>query len=443
MLKLYDTLQNSKVDFIPLNDDEIKVYVCGPTVYSFPHIGNARSVVVYDLLFRVLRYVYKKVIYVRNITDVDDKIISAAKKENKSVGDLTHYYTTVFQQDMRKIGCLQPTFEPKATDHITNIINLIEKLLSKKHAYTVNGSVYFDVLSYHSYGKLSGRKLDDLVAGSRVKIDYNKRNPSDFILWKPDNEYGWDSPWGYGRPGWHIECSAMSTSYLGVDFDIHGGGVDLQFPHHENEIAQSCAAHPSSGFARYWIHNGFVLLNGKKMSKSLGNVLIINDLLESGVAGVIIKYALLSTHYRKPLDWTDDLLQESTNIINKFFSIAQRYCGKRENLQPFPEIINDLCDDLNILKAIARLHQCVRRIEKGDEWLLPAFIGSLNFLGLLDNHRNEIDVDIQKLIDKRKAARERRDFIVADKIRSYLLDIGIEISDEKDGTVTWNRILKI
>lgn len=444
MLRLYNTLEREKVDFCPIDDAIIKLYVCGPTVYNFPHVGNARSAIVYDVLYRILLFLYKKVEYVRNITDVDDKIVLAAEKEQKSITDITGYYAKVFQENMEVLGCIRPTLEPKATNHIKDIINMISILLDKKHAYLIKQSVYFNISSYESYGKLSGKKINDLISGSRVKIDFNKHNPGDFILWKPSVKHGWDSPWGYGRPGWHIECSAMSHRYLGSEFDIHGGGSDLQFPHHENEIAQSCSAYPGSKFARYWVHNGFVLLDKEKMSKSLGNVLTVNDLFERKIEGVVIRYALLSTHYRKPLNWTEDLLEKSTNIMNKFISIVQDYTEECEHSTPSPDIIDALCDDLNTPQAIAILHQYARNITQGRKELFPEFIGSLKFLGLFKKNINKTrdKSAIQKLIDDRNIAKNKKNFIQADKIRKHLFSIGIDLFDGKNGITTWKQTLK-
>ncbi|MBQ4875355.1 MAG: cysteine--tRNA ligase [Rickettsiaceae bacterium H1] len=441
-MKLYNTLQNTKADFVPLNDENVRLYVCGPTIYNFPHIGNARSVIVYDLLFRVLLHLYKKVTYVRNITDVDDKIISAADKEGKSIKEITDYYTDIFHKNMKSLACLNPTFEPKATNHINDIILFIEKLLKKKHAYIANGSVYFNISSYSPYGKLSGRKQSDLIAGNRIEIDDKKHNPGDFTLWKSTDKHGWNSPWGYGRPGWHIECSAMSILHLGNDFDIHGGGSDLQFPHHENEIAQSCSAYPESKFANYWVHNGFVLVNGKKMSKSLGNVLTVQDLIKTGIEESAIRYSLLSTHYRKPLNWTKDLLRESTDVMNKFFAIVQDYPDKKENLIPDREILNALCDDLNIAKAITIMHQYAGEINNGNKQLLPKLAWGLNFLGLSSNKKNYDENYIEKLIDNRNTAKQNKDFAKADKIRKELAKIGIELLDGKEGKTTWRSTLK-
>lgn len=447
MLKIYNTLCNSKVDFLPIDKSHIKLYVCGPTVYSFPHIGNARSVIVYDLLFRLLKYLYKKVTYVRNITDVDDKIIAAANAENKSIEEITSYYTAIFEQNMADLHCLRPNFQPKATDHINDIIKLIQRILDNQHAYVRNSYVYFNISTYSSYGRLSGKKQEDLISGSRIAIDKNKLHPADFILWKPTKDYGWDSPWGYGRPGWHIECSAMSQIHLGSDFDIHGGGADLQFPHHENEIAQNVCAYPNSQFAHYWVHNGFVLVEGEKMSKSIGNVLTVNDLLSKNVPSHSIRYALLSAHYKKPLNWTDRLLEESITVMNKFTAITQSYEHQGDdNIDE--EIISALCDDLNTPYVFAKLHEQVHKINKGDTSLVPRFINNLQFLGLLNNNAQSNnttlnpDYSIMQLIKERQIAKQQKDFTQADNIRSKLYDQGIELLDLKDGTTTWKKLIQ-
>ncbi|MDX5526731.1 MAG: cysteine--tRNA ligase, partial [Wolbachia endosymbiont of Andrena nigroaenea] len=321
MVRLYNTLTKKKELFTPIDKDHVKMYVCGPTVYDTAHIGNARSVVVYDVLFQLLKFCYGKVTYVRNITDIDDKIINAASEKNSNIESITTYYIKAFHDDMESINCKEPTHEPKATENVDYIIELIEHLLQSGHAYESDKHVYFNIESYHEYGALSGKKTDELVPGSRVEVNENKKHPGDFVLWKPasDIDYKlssyWDSPWGEGRPGWHIECSAMSYAYLGKDFDIHGGGIDLQFPHHENEIAQSKSAFAGSMFAKYWIHNGFLTVNEEKMSKSLFNIVKVRDLLDSGIKGEVIRYALLKTHYRKPLDWTENVISDAQETL--------------------------------------------------------------------------------------------------------------------------------
>lgn len=434
-------MQKAKVEFVPIDANCVKLYVCGPTVYSFPHIGNARSVVVYDLLFRLLSHLYKSVTYVRNITDVDDKIVSAADKEGKKIEEVSSFYAKVFERNMYDLNCMQPTVEPRVTDHVDDIISFISKLLQNGSAYNVGGCVYFDISSYSNYGDLSGRKLSDLIAGSRISIDSNKRNPGDFVLWKSVDKFGWDSPWGYGRPGWHIECSVMSDSHLGCEFDIHGGGADLQFPHHENEIAQSRSVYPSSSFARYWVHNGFVLVDSEKMSKSIGNVVTVQGLLDRGIAGVVIRYALLSSHYRKPLNWSDGLLSESANVVNKFLSIVHDSSPDCMNGEPSAEVLEALSDDLNISRALGVLHGYADKIKRGDDSLRPSFVASLWFLGLLSNKRNDDSDAIQVLVDARVEAKRRGDFAEADRIREKLDCMGVKLFDGQGNTTTWKLLV--
>ncbi len=373
-LKIFNSISKEKEDFQPLDPANISMYVCGPTVYSYPHLGNARSVVIYDLLFRLLKEIFPKVTYVRNITDVDDKINKAAKDQNISIQELTAKFINIFEQDMSDIGVLKPTIEPKATENISEMINMIQILIDNGHAYESEGHVLFDVNSYKDYGKLSNRSLDDMISGSRVEVQDYKRNPLDFVLWKPsdindDDSAIFDSPWSRGRPGWHIECSAMSNKFLGNDFDIHGGGADLKFPHHDNEIAQSICCHPKSNHAKYWVHNGFLTVNGEKMSKSLGNFITVRDLLHKNTEGVVIRYLLLSTHYRKPLDFNDKALSDAKKAIDKFYNvinfseIAQIDKSKYQN--PFlQDVYKALCDDLNSPVAFAILHKIVKDIKK-------------------------------------------------------------------------------
>ena len=318
--KIYNTLTKEKELFQPLDRQSIKMYVCGPTVYSYAHIGNARPAVVFDVLYRFLKNIYPEVIYVRNITDVDDKINEAAKKINKPIASITKKYTDIYHQDMKSLGVLSPNHEPRVTDNISQIISMIQKILDNKKAYINDNHVLFDITSFDQYGKLSNRNTDEMLSGARVEVADYKKNPGDFVLWKPSNkdEPGWDSPWGFGRPGWHIECSSMVETYLGEEIDIHGGGQDLIFPHHENEIAQSCSAHNNKIYARYWVHNGYLNMEGEKMSKSLGNIITVKELLEQ-YDGEVIRLALLSTHYRKPINFGESLLEQSKNILNKLY----------------------------------------------------------------------------------------------------------------------------
>jgi cysteinyl-tRNA synthetase len=403
-IRLYNTLTASKEELITYENDLVKLYVCGPTVYDRPHLGNARSVVVYDLLYRLLLQNYSKVIYVRNITDVDDKINAKAKELQIPISTLTNEITDFFHADILALNTLSPSHEPKATEHISEMINLIEKLIINNHAYVQNNHVLFDVNSYKKYGQLSRRNLDQMIAGSRVEIASYKKNPLDFVLWKPadnddDQSSIFDSPWGKGRPGWHIECSAMSSKYLGDNFDIHGGGADLQFPHHENEIAQSCCANPSSSYARFWIHNGFLTVNGEKMSKSLKNFITVFDLLEQGISGVAIRLMLLTTHYRKPFDFNAKALSDAQKTLEKFDKIIAETLelfGLEKNLEYFcdknfiaKEILASLADDLNFSKVLANLHDLAKNVKSNFNEIMPRriLISSLDFLGLIAKNK--------------------------------------------------------
>lgn len=443
-LKLYNTLSGKKDEFIPQDENHVKMYVCGPTVYDRPHIGNARAVVVYDVLYRLLKTIYPKVTYVRNITDVDDKINAAAKANNEPISALTTRVTDWFHADMAALNNLPPDVEPKATEHIKEIISLIEKIIKNKHAYVSDGHVLFDVnsvgkLDDYFYGKLSGKKLDDLIAGARVEVEKYKKNPGDFVLWKPaekgdDPSSVFESPWGAGRPGWHIECSAMSTKYLGEDFDIHGGGADLKFPHHENEIAQSRCGNKNSHFAKYWVHNGFLTVNGEKMSKSLGNFITVRDLLDKGVKGEVIRYVLLATKYNEPLDWSEKKLDDAKLALDKFYKMA----GDAKVGAVDKEITEKLCDDLNTPAVFALLHNIK------DAAALKAGAG---LLGLLQQTPEEwfaedlsgVDsAKIESLIEQRNAAKKARNFAEADKIRDELKAMGIILEDSPTGT-KWKK----
>jgi len=455
MIRIYNTLTKTKELFIPINENHIKMYVCGPTVYDYAHIGNARSVVIYDVLFRLFKFCYSKVTYVRNITDIDDKIINSANEKNSDIESITTRYTNAFHDDMRSINCLEPTHEPKATESIGVIIKLIEYLLQSGHAYEFNKHVYFSVESYPEYGALSGKKIDELTHGSRVEIDENKKHPGDFVLWKPasDVDYKlsshWSSPWGEGRPGWHIECSAMACAHLGKDFDIHGGGIDLQFPHHENEIAQSKSAFAGSTFAKYWMHNGFLTSNKEKMSKSLFNIVKVRDLLSSDIKGEVIRYALLKTHYRKPLDWTDSVISESQEALNKFYRLL-RYIDIKENndAEISQDFIDALKNDLNVPEALVLLHEMAAKINKTSNEddklkLIKIFTKSARFIGLLQSSYQEWFAsnvnrqEIENLINLRKIAKCNKDYATADNIREQLTKMGVSVSDNEDGTTTW------
>jgi len=447
-LFLHNTLSRKKEQFSPIDAGNVRMYVCGPTVYDRAHLGNARSVVVYDVLFRLLRQLYgaEHVTYARNITDVDDKINNAARERGIAIQKLTAEVTGWFHADMAALNVLPANentdktsglmIEPKATDHIRQMVEIIERLISNDHAYAADGHVLFAVQSMADYGVLSGRVQDDLESGARVKVESYKRGPNDFVLWKPadaedDPSSVFDSPWGKGRPGWHIECSAMSTHYLGQDFDIHGGGSDLMFPHHENEIAQSCGAFPGSKFAHYWVHNGFLTVNGEKMSKSLGNFITVRQLLDKGIAGEVIRYAFLKTKYREPFDWNDKLVEDAKKELDSLY----RKIEAGEAGIP-AEFLEALADDMNTPKAISLLHTY-----KGAE--LKA-MGAL--LGILQQPEqgwfkgaDSQAAEVQHHIDIRNAAKKAKNWAEADGIRSLLKSQGIILEDKPDGTTDWRR----
>ncbi len=442
-LKITNSLTRQKEIFKPINPKAITMYACGPTVYDNPHVGNARTLIVFDTLFRVLKKIYKKVSYVRNITDIDDKIIEASKNKKKSISKLTEDVTKVFHENCISLNCLLPTKEPKATDHIDEMIKMTESLIKKKFAYEVKGHVYFSVSSFKEYGKLSNKDLDELKAGSRIEISKLKKNPIDFVLWKPSdiNDPGWDSPWGRGRPGWHLECSVMSEKYLGKHFDIHGGGLDLIFPHHENEVAQSCANNSSERFSNYWVHNGFVTINKEKMSKSLGNIISISEAVNK-YSGQVVRLALLSAHYSQPLDWNDKLLDDQKSTIEKWY---QLYEDSNEEI-PL-DIIDALLDDLNTPGFIAKIHELYNAANKGNDKSKKLFNSACKLIGLFDLNKNEweslkkTNTDIPeelilKKIAARSSAKQNGDFKLADQIRDELLNKGIIIEDQKDKT-TW------
>ena len=434
-LKIYNTLSKEKELFVPLNKNSIKMYVCGPTVYNFAHIGNARPAVIFDTLYRVLKSIYPKVTYVRNITDVDDKINEAAKKLNQPISAITNKYTDIYHKDMKSLCVLSPSHEPRVTDNIDKIISMIKKIIDNKNAYIKDDHVLFDVTSFDAYGKLSNRDREEMLAGARVEVADYKKNPGDFVLWKPsnENEPGWESPWGYGRPGWHIECSSMVETYLGDEIDIHGGGQDLIFPHHENEIAQSCSAHNSNRYAKYWVHNGYLNMEGEKMSKSIGNIVTVNELLEK-YDGEVIRLALLSTHYRKPINFGESLLEQSKNILNKLYKNTE---NKVHGDKISEDVINPLLDDLNTPLAISNLLKikCSKTLIK-----------SAGLLGLLNktaeewfaiNNKSEISKnDIELLIQERDKARKSKDFIKADEIRDQL-DQNNVVLEDIDGKTIW------
>ena len=444
---LTNNLSNKKEKFVPIDKKKIGMYVCGPTVYDDAHIGNARPLVIFDILFRVLKCKYgnQSVNYIRNITDIDDKIIQASQDKKISVSEITKKVTKKFQDDCIFLNCQKPTEEPKATENIDLMIDMISELLDKNFAYKKNGHIYFEVNKFKDYGNLSNKKLEDLIAGSRVEISENKKNPEDFVLWKPSNESepSWKSPWGQGRPGWHLECSAMSKKFLGNEFDIHGGGIDLLFPHHENEIAQSRCANDTKVFANYWVHNAFITISNEKMAKSQGNILKINDFKEK-VSGQILRFALMSAHYKQPLDWNDKLLNECKNTIDKWYQI---YLSLKTPLKIPNEMLLPLYDDLNTPGYISNLHNLFDKAKNGNENDKKIFISACNFVGLLNETKDQwlefkkkksliSEQDIIKKIDLRNKARKNKDYKEADRIRNELLDKGVLIED-KDGKTIW------
>ncbi|HMO78802.1 MAG TPA: cysteine--tRNA ligase [Candidatus Paceibacterota bacterium] len=443
-LYFFNTLNRKKELFIPIKDDFVKMYVCGPTVYGDPHIGNARPAIVFDLLYRVLikKYGIKNVVYVRNITDVDDKINNEVKKQKISHEVLIKNVTKVYHDNLKDLCVLSPNFEPKVSEHIKEIISFISGLIEKKYAYIKNEHVFFDVSKYAEYGKLSNQNLSDLIDGVRIEISKDKEDSNDFVLWKPsDSEtIGWESPWGYGRPGWHIECSAMSLKYLGETFDIHGGGIDLVFPHHENEIAQSTCL-TDKKMANFWIHNGLININNEKMSKSLGNFLTVNSLLEKW-DGAIIRLALISSHYRSQINWTDDLLKETKEKITKWSNAIKNVSIAKD---PEESFFAFLYDDLNTPKALAYLSNLYKLALGGDIDSAEKLLGGAMFLGIdlkafyKKLESNSIsDLEVQKNIDLRNKYRAENDFVKADQIRVFLKEKGIDLLDKNDKT-DWIR----
>ncbi len=436
-IKIFNTINKKKEIFEPVNRDKVYMYVCGPTVYSHPHIGNARAAMVPDILFRVLKKKYKDVIYIRNITDVDDKISDAAYKENKTVYDISNKYIDIYQNNMSSLNILDPTHQPRVTDNMSAIIKTITKIIENGSAYLSEGHVIFDTSKYNNYGELSKRSLDDMIDGARVDIASYKKSPRDFILWKPstDKQPGWDSPWGLGRPGWHIECTSMIKNIIGDDstLDIHGGGNDLIFPHHENEIAQgSCMS--SAKYCNYWFHNGIVLVNKKKMSKSLGNVILVDDLLKNHDSGTI-RLALLSAHYRKPLNWSDSTIKDAGNLLKKFKSIAKSDVNIDLSKDLENDITDILSDDLNTPEAIKFLSSLAKSAKHNKEDFAKLVL-SAKFIGLNLQHDDKsilntnIDVKlIERLIQERLEARQEGNYEKADKIREKLLSMKIYIKD--------------
>ena len=439
-IRLYDTKEKKKVFFKPINPKDIKFYVCGPTVYDRAHIGNARPAVVFDLLYRFLRHVFDKkfVTYVRNFTDIDDKINKQSVETGRSINTITDETIQWYKDDMFELNVLDPDESPRATEYIGPMINQIETLIKNKNAYSDGtGHVFFSVKSFPEYGLLSKRNLNEMEMGSRIVVLENKVDPMDFVLWKPSDDQtpGWQSPWGRGRPGWHIECSAMIYELLGKDFDIHGGGIDLAFPHHENELAQSSCAHPSGRFARIWMHNGFLQIEGEKMSKSLGNFFTVKDLINKGISGEVIRMVLMSTHYRQPLDWTSQRVKEASKVLNKWRNLCKDVTPEK---LPSKEILDALADDLNTPLVFTKLH---RLASMGK---LSELLGTARFLGLLltdkgtDGSYSILSeyqkIQVENLIAERLEAKEKKDFIKADLIRKKLEDVSITIMDQTDGT---------
>jgi cysteinyl-tRNA synthetase len=436
-LTLYNTLTRTKEEFTPLDPRNVRMYVCGPTVYDYAHIGNARPVIVFDVLFRLLRHLYgpEHVTYVRNVTDVDDKINKRAKDEGIAIRTLTESTLKQFHDDIAALGVLPPTHEPRATETIPEMIALIERLIARGHAYVAEGHVLFDVTSIKPYGQLSRRSLDDMIAGARVDVAPYKKGEMDFVLWKPSDAEtpGWDSPWGRGRPGWHIECSAMSWKFLGEVFDIHGGGIDLVFPHHENELAQTCSAFGITKMANVWMHNGFLQVEGQKMSKSLGNFVTIHDLLKDW-PGEVLRFNMLRTHYRQPIDWTLKGLEESWRTLDSFYDFPEFMGGLDETFDA--AVLSALSDDLNTPLAIAALHQLHN---SGNFQALAPSVRALGF-GQRPQRLSHIDVDkelVDLLIEKRLAARSAKHWAESDRIRDELAAMGVALKDNKDGTTTW------
>jgi len=455
-MQLHDTLQGKKVPFKPLTDGEVTMYLCGPTVYNYAHIGNARPAVVFDLLARILRRRYK-LTFARNITDVDDKIIAASSESGKPIGEITAKYTKVYNDDMGALGVQPPDIEPHATEHIDVMVAMIQKLIDEGHAYEADGHVLFDVASHDKYGELSKRDLREMIAGSRVEVAPYKKAAQDFVLWKPSTAEmpGWDSPWGRGRPGWHIECSAMAEKHLGDTIDIHAGGQDLVFPHHENECAQSSCAHGGAPFANYWLHNGFLSIDETKMSKSLGNVLLVHDLIET-IPGEVIRLALLSAHYRQPLDWSPETIASARRMLDRLYG-AIRGIEVSDEVRAAAEVPEELIaaleDDINTPKAMAEFFALARRLNKSNdpaemETLAAQMYAAGELMGLLNSDPEawfsghvEGDVaadEIEAIIAKRNEARANKDWAAADGFRDQLSEMGVMIEDGPGGT-TWRR----
>ena len=455
---LHNTLKRRKDKFIPIDCNNVRMYVCGPTVYDKAHLGNGKTPVSYDVLYRLLRYIYgsEHVTYVSNITDVDDKILNKHKETGKPIREITEETYNWYIDDMKKLGNLEPNYRPRATDYINDMIELVKRLLANGHAYEAEGHVLFSVDSMPDYGYLSGRSMKEMLAGARVEVAEYKKNPADFVLWKPSNpeEPGWNSPWGYGRPGWHLECSAMSSKLLGNDFDIHGGGSDLIFPHHENECAQSCCAFEGSRFAHYWVHAGMLMVDGVKMSKSLGNFFTLDEVLEKAPAEAL-RLLFLSTHYHQPFNFTFEGLQNARLILDKFYNALLKNVNvKVEDVSPDTRVIEALADDLNTPLAISYLHENVNNLNKAENEddkvrYKSELLANAYMLGLLwqdpeawfkgDISDNNNDSEIEAKIAARAEAKKNKDWATADKIRNELKEQGILLEDGPNGT-SWKRI---
>ena len=453
-IKIYNSFSGNKEVFIPINKDHVKIYVCGPTVYNYAHIGNARPAVVFDTFVRFLRSQFSKITHVSNITDIDDKIIAAALEKDLPISQITEKYTDIYNADLNRLGVHVPDFQPKATEFIPEMIELIQVLLDKGHAYEKEGHVLFHVLSFENYGCLSKRNRDEQIAGSRVEVAPFKKDAADFVLWKPSSDIqpGWDSPWGFGRPGWHLECSVMSEKTLGLPFDIHGGGRDLVFPHHENEIAQSCCAsgvkNDPSSYAKYWMHNGFVTVDGEKMSKSLNNITLIKDLTDS-YKGEVIRLTLLSSHYRQGLDWNESIIHQSEKLLDKLYKILsdEGINSKSTTSKLDADILEALADDLNTPKAITILNSLAKKHSQSSDInkknIAETIKASGQLIGILNEdpaawfERDSKDLDIElieNLMQQRDQAKSNKDYAKADSIRDELVRLGVEILDSQDGS---------
>jgi cysteinyl-tRNA synthetase len=452
-IKLYNSLSRELEDFVPQNPDRVTMYVCGPTVYNYVHIGNARPPVVFGVLSELLRRHFGGLDYARNITDIDDKINHAARDQGVPIRTISDRFAAAYREHMDALGVVRPNLEPHATDHLPQIIAMIERLIDSQHAYAAEGHVLFSVASFPEYGSLSRRSTEDMLAGARIEVAPYKRDAGDFVLWKPssDDLPGWDSPWGRGRPGWHIECSAMSEAHLGETIDIHAGGVDLQFPHHENEVAQSTCAHGGRIFARYWLHNGMLMMDGTKMSKSLGNVFLVHDLLQLHPPEAL-RYALLSAHYRQPLDWSETLIEQSVRTLDRLYGSLRDAAVAAPSVVPVPETVESaLCDDLNTPQALAALAQLgseLRRAESETDKRDAAarLLAGGRALGLLQQSpadwfargAENDDARIEALVAERNVAKQSRDFARADAVRAQLAAEGILLEDTPQG-VRWRR----